>query len=102
VRLRAEVVSLDATGQLGELLRSGSLGKMLREKIRKAVESDLEKSANLRATLPAAVRDIAAVRTVGFRAGAGGRLELEMAGDVKLPPEQVQAAAAQLRRLARP
>jgi hypothetical protein len=75
VRLRAEVTSMDADGQLGEMLRAGALGDALREKIRKTVVADVEKAARLQDGLPKAVRDMAALRSVEFGDEGAGRLD---------------------------
>jgi hypothetical protein len=44
--LAAEVRKIDADGSLGEVLRSGSLGDSLRQKIAASIESSVQKSAN--------------------------------------------------------
>jgi hypothetical protein len=59
VQLRAEVLSIDADGQLGEVLRSGSFGAALQENIRKTIVSAIEKSTQLTESLP----DVSSSRT---------------------------------------
>jgi hypothetical protein len=67
VQLRAEVLSIDADGQLGEALRSGSFGEALQEKIRKTIVSAIEKSTKLTESLPPAVRGAAQRPILGWR-----------------------------------
>ena len=52
VRFVAEVLSVDASGELGEILHSGSFGDALRDKIRTTLESTLEKALNVHRSLP--------------------------------------------------
>lgn len=86
VGLTAEVISIDAEGQLGEILRSPGVGGPLREKIRSSVESALGKAADLHGDLPPAVRDIVRLREARF-----GRREdmlaLEVLADADIASE---------------
>jgi len=101
VHLGADVVSMDASGQLAEILHSGSFGSALQEKIRKKLVSELGKSANLKATLPSALQSVAAVKTAEFSNGGEGRLWLAISGEVEVSAEQAAALAGQLKTLAR-
>lgn len=96
VLMAAHVVKVDADGSLGEVLRSGSLGDSIREKIRASIESAIQKSVNLKATLPAAIADVATMETVQFADGGTGGLWLNISGDVRLPAEQFQDLAKRL------
>ena len=97
VRMRAEVTSIEADGQLGEVLRSGSFGEALQEKIRKSVVSAVEKSTRLPESLPKAVRDIATLRSVQFVDRGEGRLGLSIAGEAQISAQQAQMLADQLK-----
>jgi hypothetical protein len=98
VRLRAEVLDLDSDGQLGEVLRSGEFGDALREKIRKAVTTDLEKSTNFSAALPDAIRDTAAIQSAEFSKNAEGRLLLLVTGELRVPNDKAAALTARLKK----
>lgn len=91
LRLDADVVSMDASGQLGELLRSGSLGDALREKIRRSLVSSLRKVADLKASLPPAVQQIVAIRGAEFRDGGSGALALTITSEMHVTEEQARA-----------
>lgn len=93
ITLTAQVRKMDADGSLGELLRSGSLGDSIREKIAGSIESAIRKSANLKSTLPAAIENAATIRTVQFADGGAGRLWLAITGEVRLPAEQFRRLA---------
>jgi hypothetical protein len=98
ITLVAEVRKIDADGSLGELLRSGSLGDSIREKIAASIESAIQKSANLKSTLPAEMESAATIQTVQFADGGAGRLWLTISGEVRLPAEQMRDAARKLAR----
>lgn len=97
VQLRAEVLSIDADGQLGEVLRSGSYGAALQEKIRKTIASAVDKSTRLTESLPAAVRGVAALRTVQFSDSGEGRLEINLTGEARISGEQARELTEQMK-----
>ena len=55
ISMASEVQKIDADGSLGELLRSGSLGATVKEKIASSVESSIRKGLDLKSALPTAV-----------------------------------------------
>ena len=91
LRLAADVTSIDATGPFGDLLRSGSLGDAVREKIRARLLSALQKSTDLKAALPAAVQEVAAIRAAEFRDGGEGRLILAVESEIRMSEAQATA-----------
>lgn len=93
IALTAEVRKIDADGSLGELLRSGSLGDSMREKIAASIESAVRKSANLKSMLPAGTESVAAIRAIQFADGGSGRLWLTIDGEVRLSAEQLRDVA---------
>jgi hypothetical protein len=95
ISLDAEVRKSDAEGSLGELLRSGSLGDSLRQDIGDAVESAIQKSADLNGTLPAALHNAVTIQSVHFADGGAGRLWLTIAGEVRLSAKELQRAVGQ-------
>lgn len=101
LRLAAEVTSIDATGQLGEMLRSGSLADALKEKIRRSVVSALQKITDLQERLPAPLREIVEIRAVEFRDGGSGKLILGLSSEVRVPESQAVALLDKLKGLVR-
>jgi hypothetical protein len=95
IALTAQVRNVEGDGSLGQLLRSGSLGDSIREKIAASIESAIRKSANLK-WLPAGIDDAAAIQAVRFADGGAGRLWLAIDGDVRLTGEQFRGLARQL------
>ncbi len=91
VRLAADVVSVDAEGPLGDLLRSGSAGAALQEKIRTTLATQLDQATGLSATVPAPLRDVVTIHSAVFHASSGGTLALALKGQAQLPPDAAKA-----------
>lgn len=98
VRLDAEVARIDADGSLGELLRSGSVGAELREKIRDSILKAVQRSTDLGNVLPAQAQPFVTIRSVAFgeSGDTGGRLTLQIAGSLLVPAQQVASMLAHL------
>ncbi len=88
VHLNAEVLPIEADGQLGEMLRSGQYGAALSERIRKSLQSDLEKSTAFHAALPPSLASAATLRSAAFREAAG-HLMLAVSGELRATPDQI-------------
>jgi hypothetical protein len=96
IALSAEVRKVDADGSLGEVLRSGSVGDSIRQKIAASVESAVQKSADLKTTLPAKLENAVTIRSVQFADGGDGRLWLTIAGEARLSADQLRGLAKEL------
>jgi hypothetical protein len=97
LRLVPSVGPIQADGSLGELLRSGTLGDTLREKIRDAILSAMQKGTDLSATLPPAVQGYAKIKDARFKDGADGRLLVQLGGEIKITNEQIQVLSKQVK-----
>jgi len=97
LRLMAEVGSIEADGSLGQLLRAGPLGEMLRDKIRNSVQSALQKGAELDATLPPSVQPYVSIQNARFRNGGAGRIEVVLTGEFRITNEQLQALSSEVK-----
>jgi hypothetical protein len=97
LRLMAEVGSIEADGSLGELLRAGPLGEVLREKIRNSVQSALQKGADLGATLPPSVQPYVSIRSAEFRNAGSGRIEAALSGEFRISNEQLRTLANEVK-----
>ena len=91
IHLNAEVRGMQADGSLGDVLNSGQFGDRLREKIAASVERALQRSANLKAALPAEIDQALSLRAVHFADGRDGHLWLSIDADVHLTPDQLRA-----------
>ena len=90
VRLAAEMGSVEADGSLGELLRSGSLGAALRDKVRTTLSSAMEK-ANLAATVPREIQTLTTIQSAEFADRGEGRLLLGLTGELRVSGQQLQS-----------
>jgi hypothetical protein len=97
LRLVPEVGPIQADGSLGALLRSGTLGDLLREKIRKAILSALQKGTDLSATLPRAVQGHVKIIDARFLSADSGRLLVLLDGDIQISNEQIEALSKQVK-----
>jgi len=100
LRLVPEVESIEADHSLGELLRSGAVGDMIREKIRNAILNALQKGTNLAATLPQAVQGYATIQRAEFRSTPTGGLLVVLGGQIRITNEQIQALSKQVKERA--
>jgi hypothetical protein len=96
VRLNPEVGEIQADGSLGEMLRSGSFGADLRDKISEKLVSTIQKSTNLGTTLPPGLESVATLRSVRF-AGNEGRLSLAIQGELRIQTEKIRALLDQMK-----
>jgi len=92
IRLTAKVLKISADGSLGEVLRTGAFGKVLREKIESSIESNIQRVANRKTALPPAIESLAAIQTVQFADGGAGRLWLTISGEARLSQMQLLEA----------
>jgi len=98
LRLVPDVGRIEADGSLGEFLRSGTLGDMLRDKIRSAILSTLQKATDLRATLPPALQGHARIQNAQFQDAGEGRLAVHLQGEFPVTEEQVEFLSDQVKQ----
>jgi hypothetical protein len=96
IAMASSVQKIDADGSLGELLRSGSLGDAIKDRIAASVESAVRKSLDLKSTLPPAVQSVATIQAVGFDSSPQGSLWISAGGEVHLTAAQFHSLAQQL------
>lgn len=94
-RLDADIDTIDADGPLGELLRSGSVGPALRDKIREALQKAVRKSTDLEGVMPSEAKHFVTIQTIAFADAGFGRLALDLAGRLTVPGEQVSSVLEQ-------
>jgi hypothetical protein len=87
---------IDATGMMGEALRSGSLGEDLRDAVAQSVLTAAGISEDFKITLPPAVRNSAAIQSARFQDTGVGNLILLLDGQLEISNEQADALASQL------
>jgi hypothetical protein len=98
LRFRAQINRVDAPGLLGELLRSGSLGDELREKVAEVLLAAAQRGSDLEAILPAAAQGHAELTRAQFEGTGMGRLTMVMTGEINLSGEDAKLLLGELRR----
>ncbi len=81
IGMASEVQKIDADGSLGELLRSGSLGGTVKEKIASSVQSAIRKGLDLKSTLPAGIQGAATFHSAQFSISADVSLLISVSGE---------------------
>lgn len=97
LQLVPEVESIQADGSLGELLKSGPIEAMVREKLTQALLSAMQKGTDRSRTLPPAVQNIAMIDKAQFEDENSGRLGMILQGEVAISPQQIQLLKNQLK-----
>ena len=95
ISIAADVRKMDADGSLGDVLRSSSLGDSIRDEISDSIESAIQKSADLKSTLPGSTEKAVTLQSIQFADGGAGRLWLTVGGEVRLSAEQLRHSVGQ-------
>lgn len=94
LKIKSEFRRIDASGMMGDALRSGDLGQDLRGKVSQTLLSALVGSADTN-SLPKVLENHVVLQSARFQ-DAGSGLKLVLGGEVKLSNDQVTALANQL------
>jgi len=97
LRMTPEMGRIDAEGLIGELLRSGSLGDTLRDKIAELVLFTVRRGGDFSATLPPAARGNATLHHAQFQGAGGGKLSVVLDGEIQMSNEQVISFTSELK-----
>ncbi|HSZ63422.1 MAG TPA: hypothetical protein VK828_16600 [Terriglobales bacterium] len=98
LNLASEITRVDATGMLRNELRSGDLGTTLRDKIAAALFTALQKSADVKSTLPPVAQTSATLQKAEFQDAGADQLNLVLDGQLQFSEEQSKQFAAQLKQ----
>ncbi|MGD0987195.1 MAG: hypothetical protein ABR874_05250 [Candidatus Sulfotelmatobacter sp.] len=101
LKLAGKINRIDAQGLIGDLLRSGSLGDTMRDKVAESMISVMRQGADFKAAIPAAARNYATLRHAQFAGTGSGKLILLLNGDIRVPDEQVVALTNELEQASR-
>jgi hypothetical protein len=96
LKLAAEYSRIDATGMMGDSLKSGNLGDDLRDEVSQSILAALQATADFKSNLPPAVQASAVVQSARFQDATAGRLILVLDGQMEVSNEQVNLMASQL------
>jgi len=98
LRLVPDIGRIEADGSLREFLRSGSVGEMLRDKIRNTILATLQKGTDLSATLPPALQGHARIQNAQFQDAGEGRLAVHLQGEFPVTDEQIEFLSDQVKQ----
>ncbi len=87
---------IEATGMMGDSLRSGSLGDDLRDKVAGVLLSAARTASDFKISLPPAVRNSATIHTVKFQDYGVGGIAVVLGGQMQISNEQADLLASQL------
>jgi len=96
LKVTAEIARVDTSGMLAESLRSGSLGDDLRDAASQLLLTAIQAVGDFKATLPAAIQNIAVVQNARFQDTSPGVLGVTLEGQVQISNGQATQLAAQL------
>ena len=97
LRLTSEIGRVEAEGMIGELLRSGSLGDTLRDKITESLLSTARQGGDFNATLPPAARGNATLHRAQFQGTGSGKLLVVLDGVILVSNDQVTSLTSELK-----
>lgn len=97
LQLVPELGPIQADGTLGELLRAGDIGDLLRDKIQDAMLTAMQKGLDLNAILPGTLQGDVTIQDARFRDAGGGRLIVTLDGVVQITDDQLQDLEKQLK-----
>jgi hypothetical protein len=92
-RLIPVIARVDAQGSVGEQLRSGSLGEVIRDKIAETILSVIRLSSDYKTVLPATTQGNVTLRRARFDGSGAGNLSLIIEGNLLLSSAQAVALA---------
>lgn len=96
LKIMAAFGRIDATGMMGEALRSGSLGENLRSTAAQSVLTAAQTGSDFKTTLPPAVQNSAVLQSARFQDTGVGTLTIVLDGQLEISNEQADALASQL------
>jgi hypothetical protein len=91
LRLDPKIDRVEAEGLMGELLRSGSLGETVRDKIAEAIFSTVLRGSDYKTILPFAAQGEVTLRRVEFEGSGPGQLSAVLDGGLRLSADSAAA-----------
>jgi len=88
---------VDAEGSLADLLRTGSLGEMLSDKVSKAVLSAVRRGGDFKAILPPSAQGSVTLHRAEFEGNGAGKLTVVLDGEIRVSNEDAIALTSELK-----
>lgn len=96
LKIAAAFGRIDASGMMGEALRTGSLGEDLRATIAQSVLTAAQSGSDFKVILPPAVQNSAVIQSARFQDAGVGNLALLLSGQIEISNQQADQLASQL------
>lgn len=96
-QLTAQIGRIDAEGLVGELLRSGSLGEMVRDKVAESTLSILHQGVDFKSVLPPGARTYATLQRAQFQGTGSGKLLVVFDGEIRVSEDKLAALTGELK-----
>jgi hypothetical protein len=95
--LAAAIGRVDAQGLVGELLRSGTLGEVVREKVTESLLSTVRQASDCKVLLPPVARDNVTFERARFQETGPGRLSIVLDGNIQLSSDKASLLTSELK-----
>ena len=96
LRLVAAIGRVDAQGLVGELLRSGSLGEVVRDRVSESLLASVRQASDYKALLPPAAQGNVTLQRVQFQEAGPGRLTVVLNGNIQVSSDKVTSLTSEL------
>lgn len=96
LQVKTEFGRINASGMMGDAIRTGDLGADLREKIARAFLVALQTTTDLKTALPSALQGSATLQSASFADNGAGVLSIRLQGEAQISDEGAKSLASQL------
>jgi hypothetical protein len=97
LRLVPQIGRIDAAGLVGDLLRSGSLGEVVRDKISDLLLSTVRQGGDFKTILPPAAQGYATLHHAQFLSSGSGKLVVVLDGEIRISNEKAASLTSALK-----
>ena len=97
LRLVASIGRVDAQGLVGELLRSGTLGEFVRDRITESLLATVRPVSDYKALLPPVAQGNVTLHRAQFQETGPGRLSIVLNGDIQVSSDKVTSLTSELK-----
>jgi hypothetical protein len=97
LKITPEFTRVDASGMVGDALRTGALGEDLRAAAASSLLSAIQGGSDFKVVLPPAAQSSATLQGARFQDSGAGNLIVVLGGEIKLSDEQTAVMATQLK-----
>jgi hypothetical protein len=96
-RLLPKIARVDAQGLVADLLRSGSLGESVRDKVADAILSSMRQGFEYKTLLPPSAQGFVTVQRAQFEGTGSGRLSVVVSGDIRVSSDKLTSLVSELK-----